>query len=903
MLRILEDRKIQIYPSAQEPVPCLDNLSEIPLSKKVRITPKGLKAEISSLALLDFLNEVQEEYNPVRGIQTGILDAYFSLPSLLKRGLEGPQSLLQALGFEVEARDKDRAKLEQLRQKYAFLSLPLYRPKPHQLLAYFFDQEYPAKATVKDQKKVLFKKGRSYLLHPSWIRNKETVKLQEAIDERKKEKVVIRTEVDRGYLSIKVETEQGPRTFNEINMDEMKLFTDAFELPKIEDIDDQYPVRVEHMRRKIKKDFPFLFDYQQEDLARLALKPFGYLGYDMGGGKTVCAAVWAKLRGYKNVLVVCQSGLVNNWINELEKFGFKAQRLTTHLSVTKLQEKKRKREKNQETTFYITSYEFLSLDTGKIYDAWDCIEFDKDGNERRASRNNHSEKCPLCHKDHASVVLECPKCKSKESWTGNICHQCGYRAYTYTGKKKIYPAYKRLKKFFSCVIIDEAQMAKSKNTCRGRAVRAMKCRGKLLLTGTLMKGYIHDVYWNVGWLLGYNNPLFHYPYRGGSKQFLNEFGTFEYVTKEFEDSLHEGRAKLIPEVSNLNRFWRILASFTIRRLKDSMIELPEKHRQILLLPMDQAHQELYNRFNTWARDVIRDALNMAQRNNTEVNMGLISSALWKLRFAASVPNASSYLCKPPGPQICLDRSRWNKVNKVIELIKEVKSRNEKVIVFSGLRPLVSAICKQLRNHGIKFLPILASNKTGERFEMIQRFSEDESITAIVAGLNVLNRGFTIPAANNVILTDLEYSPESVLQAEDRAHRTGQQREVKVSYLFSQGTIDELMFELVSKKQMAISNAIDGKAVHEDVAELLESMTGNIQLEVAKKIVEQETQIIQVQEQTETAEPEEMGDPSIPEFETIEPSPGYSEELWALRQALFVKRKRKEVVSENQLSLF
>ena len=112
-----------------------------------------------------------------------------------------------------------------------------------------------------------------------------------------------------------------------------------------------------------------------------------------------------------------------------------------------------------------------------------------------------------------------------------------------------------------------------------------------------------------------------------------------------------------------------------------------------------------------------------------------------------------------------------------------------------------------------------------------------------------------------------------------------------------------MFELVSKKQMAISNAIDGKAVHEDVAELLESMTGNIQLEVAKKIVEQETQIIQVQEQTETAEPEEMGDPSIPEFETIEPSPGYSEELWALRQALFVKRKRKEVVSENQLSLF
>ena len=40
---------------------------------------------------------------------------------------------------------------------------------------------------------------------------------------------------------------------------------------------------------------PFLFDYQQEDVARLALKPFGYIGFDMGGGKTVTAACWAKL--------------------------------------------------------------------------------------------------------------------------------------------------------------------------------------------------------------------------------------------------------------------------------------------------------------------------------------------------------------------------------------------------------------------------------------------------------------------------------------------------------------------------------------------------------------------------------------------------------------------------------
>jgi len=292
-------------------------------------------------------------------------------------------------------------------------------------------------------------------------------------------------------------------------------------------------------------------------------------------------------------------------------------------------------------------------------------------------------------------------------------------------------------------------------------------------------------------LLGFGNPLFHYAYRGGSKRFLNEFGAFEYTTKQFEETLSEGRAKLIPEVSNLNRFWRIMASFTIRRLKDEMIALPKKNKQVLLLPMDTDHQEIYQEFQDWAKEAIQKAFTIANQNGGEVNMGIISSCLWKLRFAATAPNARSYLCKEPGPQVCLNNGRqWNKVKKVVALAREIQQRGEKLIIFSGLRPMVAAITKALKESQISFIPILANNKTSERFAMIEQFSNDQSITAIVAGLNVLNRGFTITAANNVIITDLEYSPESVLQAEDRAHRTGQQKEVNVYYLFSQGTIDE-----------------------------------------------------------------------------------------------------------------
>ena len=71
-----------------------------------------------------------------------------------------------------------------------------------------------------------------------------------------------------------------------------------------------------------------------------------------------------------------------------------------------------------------------------------------------------------------------------------------------------------------------------------------------------------------------------------------EFGTYEFVDRQFEDTLHQGRGKLLPEVSNLNRFWRLMASFSVRRRKDDIYVLPPKERQIVLLTLDEAEHPL-----------------------------------------------------------------------------------------------------------------------------------------------------------------------------------------------------------------------------------------------------------------------------------------------------------------------
>lgn len=822
---LLDAPKIPV--STHPPVPVLSRLLAITPSTAVRVTPKGLKAAADVDGLLKFLDETVTAFDPVRGIEHGMVSATLSPASLLTIGPRAGVESLAWLGFDPDISDADHAKITRLQEKYRILKTPLFPPESHQRLAYVEDRSYTAKATLTIDDQPCFTEGKAYHLRPSWIRNREVASVETVWDEREGKNVELITSIDRGFLAFEVVTDNGPRTFREVEATDVEHLTTAFELPHVPDLNTIVPSRVMQHRTVVARIAPFLFPFQQEDVARLACKPFGYLGYEQGGGKTVTSAAWARVRGFKRVLVVCQSSLVENWLNELRQFGFPAQRLTTHSAVNVIQEEKRRRLLPADTQFYITSFEFLSLTGPRVYDAWSCQTFTKDGQIHHTVTDNTKASCSVCKRGYEDVVKACPTCNDVSDWTGGHCNACGYQAWSASRDSRQWPAYKRVQKLFSAVLVDEAQLAKSKNTLRGRAIRAMKPKGKLILTGTLMKGFAHDIFWNVSWLLGFDNPLFPYAYRGGTKRFLSEFSTIQFVSRQFEDTLSEGRGKVLPEVSNLNRFWRLMASFTIRRRKDDIFVLPPKERRIVLLNMDNAHRSLYAGYAEWAQNAIAKALRESDGNP---NMGIISGALWKLRYAATCPVARDYLDRG-----VLEAETWNKLEKIRELVRAAADRGEKTIVFSGLRVMVAGIVRHLQKHGLAVLPITAEVQAKKRFGLIQEFSRSPDVCAIVASLNCLNRGFTITAANHVILVDLEYSPEATEQAEDRVHRPGQTKPVYISYLLSRDTIDQVMHEILVQKSEAIRHAIDGKARFEDVAEILKRVTGDVQLEIAKRI--------------------------------------------------------------------
>ncbi|HFD39218.1 MAG TPA: hypothetical protein ENJ31_05140, partial [Anaerolineae bacterium] len=218
-------------------------------------------------------------------------------------------------------------------------------------------------------------------------------------------------------------------------------------------------------------------------------------------------------------------------------------------------------------TFYVASYQDLSLgDHLGIFDPWDHDHFDRDGNYEDTVRDLRGARC-TCGAPRKKTVSACPRCGA--SWRGEgqgggrVCRRCGYVAWTMgQAPKRVLPVVnpedapwkqrqarrerievrrehrlaarsggligedvflstyhqwplgRRVKTLFSCVILDESQDAKSKLSLRGAASRGLRANGKAILTGTWIKGYVDDMFWTAGWLLGFGSPLWPFPVQG-----------------------------------------------------------------------------------------------------------------------------------------------------------------------------------------------------------------------------------------------------------------------------------------------------------------------------------------------------------------------------------------------------
>ncbi|MCJ7551156.1 MAG: SNF2-related protein, partial [Anaerolineae bacterium] len=841
-----------------------------------------------------------EAFSRAEGTNTDLVQAFASVPNILMAGADQSAERLRSLGFTVEVSDEEKDRIARSAEKYRRDRLPVRELSPMEYLAWYEDGPITAKAGItipraaKGSGSIAVVEGETYDLQVRWERNEEQAGEDLTVG-KGRSSYIMRTFIDRGFLVFRFRAPDG-RQFRvrEVDADQVQAMVDAFGLPEVKTVDDlplcerkSWAVRLDRLIEKMAERNGGLHPYpvQREDVLRMATKSSVALLYEMGGGKTMASAYWAALRGYRRVLIVTPASVVPGIIEDLSKWGFKVhQEQLDHRGISQIKAAKCAKEVPEETEFWVASYESMGLQDG-CYDAWSHEVYDREGMYLGEHTGNHGAKCsaPRCKVTRSSVVRACPKCgatgadwrsvRGSNRGGARMCRKCGHRAWT-AGMLKpataedesvkgrhMAPLGPRIKRLFSCVILDEVQDAKSKGSLKGETTRALRAKGRAVLSGTWLKGYVTDLFWSAGWLLGFGSPLWPFPYNGGSARFLEQFGTFEYVTKEFATTLQTGKRKLIPSVSNLGRLWRLLSPFTVRRLKtDFLKDLPPKHRQIHWTPLDPQHAKIYRRVEEAMQDTLKRELQKA-----EPNMGVISMALWWGRYAAGCPTeeGGAHYAGAFGTGVSLDEATpveikaivdqlklqglvmprnqsFEKVTRAMELIHGIQAKGEKVIVFTSLRGLYAVMARELKRAGIRYVG-MDGVSTKKRNGVARKF-EGSRNTVLLAGTGTLNRGVTINGANHIIILNTEWSPETTLQAEDRCHRPGQTRDVYVHYVLGLGTMEEQMWSLLNQKAAAQRAVFDKEAQFKSVEDVMSEAVG-AQMQVARAMVAVEREVL------------------------------------------------------------
>jgi SWI/SNF-related matrix-associated actin-dependent regulator 1 of chromatin subfamily A len=148
---------------------------------------------------------------------------------------------------------------------------------------------------------------------------------------------------------------------------------------------------------------------------------------------------------------------------------------------------------------------------------------------------------------------------------------------------------------------------------------------------------------------------------------------------------------------------------------------------------------------------------------------------------------------------------WKQLQRLLEM-----DSAGKVLVFAHHRNVLDALCRYLRDQEVEYIRIDGMTASSERHQRTQQFQTNPAIRVAVLGITAAGIALTLTAANLVFFAELFWTPGSLVQAEDRAHRIGQVRDVKIFYFFANSSIDELLWPLVRKKLQLLGEIVEGK---------------------------------------------------------------------------------------------
>jgi superfamily II DNA or RNA helicase len=331
---------------------------------------------------------------------------------------------------------------------------------------------------------------------------------------------------------------------------------------------------------------------------------------------------------------------------------------------------------------------------------------------------------------------------------------------------------------YHLLILDEAQYVKNATTKSATAIRDLRARHRLCLTGTPLENHLGELWSQFDFLL----PGF--------------LGTQKDFTKRWRNPIERNGDGVRREL-----LARRIRPFMLRRRKDEVAkELPEKTTIVRTVDLEGAQRDLYEIVRTAMQAKVRAAVNSQGLARSHI---IVLDALLKLRQVCCDPRL-----------VKLEKAARVKESAKLELLlamlPELIEEGRRVLLFSQFTGMLELIAAALDKAAIPYVTL--TGDTTDRATPVQRFQRGE-VPLFLISLKAGGVGLNLTAADTVIHYDPWWNPAAENQATDRAHRLGQDKPVFVYKLIAAGSIEEKIVRLQEKKA-ALADSI----LSEDAAE-------------------------------------------------------------------------------------
>ena len=394
---------------------------------------------------------------------------------------------------------------------------------------------------------------------------------------------------------------------------------------------------------------------------------------------------------------------------------------------------------------------------------------------------------------------------------------------------------KIIEKKFNYIISDEAHYLKSRQAKRTLCLTPILQRAKrcVLLTGTPILAKPMEIY-----------SLLHILRPDKFKSF-KDFGTRYCDPKILRFGVIDWSGS-----SNSRELNCILNRLMIRRLKkDVLNQLPPKKRQKIEISTDS---KIIKRLKMMME---KSSKKFESLLGTHIELDKLGINVDDLKTEKEKENEENSDKKEKNDD---EDSILNKFSKAYIMTGEAKlpgikdyvnylvDNSCKFLIFAHHAEVLDAIEDVIITDKIGYIRIDGKVPVEKRQELVNKFQTDEECLVAILSITACATGLTLTKASTVVFAELHFTPSIMIQAEDRAHRIGQDAGcVNIHYLVGADTLDVLLFRKLNEKQNIVSTTLDNKSKDLDVTKIKEQVGDFINMNGKQVSVDDRKNITQV----------------------------------------------------------